>query len=244
MPVPDRGLHVARALAPSILRPRRQDIGQATGAFVRAVLVRHRGRRQALQPLDRAYRRNTFATIFAQHLHRHDHRTTLRLSLGLQPLLRQREVVRPFLAWRARPLSAAPAVPAPRPFDLITRITARERRVEQATTIRALIERAVRAGDRREGVAAPAAPAIRPVAAVPMFVRRLLSPAAARETAAARGPEQPELAGWGPSAIPPRAMSGVTPIPLTPSELSRLTDHVVTAIDRRFIAHRERHGRI
>jgi hypothetical protein len=39
-------------------------------------------------------------------------------------------------------------------------------------------------------------------------------------------------------------MSGVTPIPLTPSELSRLTDHVVTAIDRRFIAHRERHGRI
>jgi hypothetical protein len=34
------------------------------------------------------------------------------------------------------------------------------------------------------------------------------------------------------------------PIPLTPSELNQITDHVVGTIDRRFTAHRERHGRI
>ena len=41
-----------------------------------------------------------------------------------------------------------------------------------------------------------------------------------------------------------RGSAAAVPIPLTPVELNRVTDHVVNAIDRRFTAHRERHGRI
>ena len=92
-----REIRVARGTAARRRPQCRPTIGN-TAAFVRGVLVRHGGRRPLLRPLDRVFRRPFSAAIFARHAHRHDQRASLRINLGVQPLLRQREIVRPFLA--------------------------------------------------------------------------------------------------------------------------------------------------
>jgi hypothetical protein len=101
--------------------------------------------------------------------------------------------------------------------------------------------------------AAPPSPAAPPTVAVParpltMVLRRSTpvtpaagqiavpaAPAPASTEASARG-SAGVTAGWPPAATAPRA------IPLSSRELRELTDHVVTALDQRLIAHRERMG--
>jgi hypothetical protein len=240
MRVTKREMRVARGTASRALR--RQPVVDNTTAFVQGVLLRHGGRHPALQPLDRVFRRPFFATVFARHTHRHDQRVNLRIGFGLQPLLRQREIVRPFLVWHAAtPVPAAAAAPQRSP-DLVTRILARERRVESAATIHTLLERVVRERDRaKPGPSTPPMPP--PAPAVPMIVRRPAAPPVAGEASRPRPPVRPDLVDWDlPAASRPAAAPA--PIPLGPTELSRLTDQVVRAIDHRFTAHRERHGRI
>jgi hypothetical protein len=243
MRAPQRDIRVARGIATRARLQRRLVIGNSAG-FVRGVLARHGGRRPVLRPLDPAFRRPFFAAVFNRHTHRHDQRTNLRIKLGLQPLLRQREIVRPFLAWRVPAPSVPSAAPPYRTPNLVTRILARERRVESATTIRTLVERIVRERSRAEPETSTPPALVRPVPAVPMIVRRPAAPVASSEATRPRPPGRPDLADWGAPAAAPRPVAASTPIPLTPSELGRLTDHVVSAIDRRFTAHRERHGRI
>jgi hypothetical protein len=238
-----RDIRVARGIATRARLQRRPIVG-STAAFVRGVLLRHGGRRPLLRPLDRAFRRPFFAAVVTRHTHRHDQRASLRINLGVQPLLRQREIVRPFLAWRVPATLPSPIAPAWRTPDLVTRILARERRVESATTIRTLVERIVRERSRAEPETSTPPASVRPVPAVPMIVRRPAAPVASSEATRPRPPGRPDLADWGAPAATPRPPAAPAPIPLTPSELGRLTDHVVSAIDRRFTAHRERHGRI
>jgi hypothetical protein len=219
---------------------RRPVIGN-TASFVCSVLLRHRGRRNVLQPLDRVFRRPFFAVVFARHTHQHDERVNLQIGLRLQPLLRQREIVRPFLVWRVAAPAPVAAASSQRSPDLVTRIIARERRVESAATIHSLLERVVRGRDRAE----PCAPIpARPAPAVPMIVRLPAAPAAPGEASRPGPPSHTDVADWGVPTMPPRLTAVPAPIPLNPTELNRLTDQVVRAIDHRFTAHRERHGRI
>jgi len=241
-PPPQRDIRVARGIA-TRARLQRRPIIDNTAAFVHGVLLRHGGRRAVVRPLDRAFRRPFFIAVFARHTHRHDQRANLRINLGLQPVLRQREIVRPFLAWRVPAPPAPTSAPAWRTPDLVTRILARERRVDSATTIRTLVERIVRERDRAEPGTLNPPTSVRPVPAVPMIGRRPAAPVASSEASRPRPPGRPDLGDWGVPVAAPRPVAP-TPIPLTPSELGRLTDHVVSAIDRRFTAHRERHGRI
>jgi hypothetical protein len=243
MRAPLRDIRVARGIVTRAGLQRRPVVGH-TAAFVRAVLLRHGGRRPVVHPLDRAFRRPFCAAVFARHTHRHDHRTNLRINLGLQPLLRQRELLRPFFAWRVPRLAAPAATPAWRPPDLVTRLLARERRVESATTIHSLLERVVRERDRAKPGASTRLMPARAAPAVPMIVRRPAAPPAPSEASHPRPPARPDLTEWGVPRATPRPATAPAPIPLTPGELSRLTDHVVRAIDTRFTAHRERHGRI
>jgi hypothetical protein len=247
MRAPQRDIRVARGIARGIAtraRLQRRPIIASTAAFVRELLLRHGGRRSLLWPLDRAFRRSFFSAVFASHTHRHDQRANLRVTLGVQPLLRQREIIRPFLAWRV-PAPPAPATAlALRTPDLVTRLLARERGVESATTIRTLVERVVRERSRAEPETSIRPASVRPAPAVPMIVRRPAAPPASGEASHPRPPGRPDPSDWGRPVTRPQPAAAPVPIPLTPGELGRLTDHVVSAIDRRFTAHRERHGRI
>ncbi|MBV9201152.1 MAG: hypothetical protein JO320_23265 [Alphaproteobacteria bacterium] len=236
-------MRVARRTASCTLLGSRPVIGN-TAAFVRGVLLRHGGRRPVLQPLDRAFRRPFFAMVFARHTHRHDQRTNLRIGLALQPLLRRREIVRPFVAWRAAAPGAAAAMPPQRSPDLVTRILARERRVESVAAIHTLLERIVREHDRSRPVGPVAPMPAPPAPAVPMIIRRPAAPPLPGEASRPHPHGRSDVADWGVPVAPPRPAVPSAPIPFSPTELSRLTDHVVRAIDHRFTAHRERHGRI
>ena len=238
-----RDIRVARGIVARPSPQRRRIIGN-TAAFVRGVMLRHGGRRPLLRPLDRGFRHPFFAAVFVRHTHRHDQRANLRVNLSVQPLLRQREIVRPFLAWRVPALPPSVNVPAWRTPDLVTRLLARERRVESATTIRTLVERVVRERGRAEPERSTPLGSVRPVPALAMIVRRPAAPPASGEASRPRPPGRPDPADWGVAVATPRPAAAPAPIPLTPGELGRLTDHVVSAIDRRFTAHRERHGRI
>jgi hypothetical protein len=216
-------------------------------AFARAIRAR-RGRRGAgIAPVALAYRQLHAVSAPAQHFHRH----TLNVALHLEPRLaltvRQRVRREPFAAWREAPLvrEREPGAEPPAP-GLVERIFARERRIEATTTVRELVKR-VTATHENVGDAAAAPPAAPPTlvtlpaADPPMIVRRTTPqpPSAAAPPPTARTAEEN---GW--SAKPPRlAPSRAAAVSLSPAELGRLTDEVVQAIDRRFVAHRERQGR-
>jgi len=123
---------------------------------------------------------------------------------------------------------------------LIDHLTARERRIESSTTVKDLLTRVI----ERRAVTMPrrAGAAFRPAPAVPMMVRRLPAPAA-QDAPKPASPPRPRD-DWTTPAAPKLTQTAPTPIPLTPSELGRLTEHVVGALDRKFTAHRERFGSI
>jgi hypothetical protein len=222
-----------------IMRADRQRI------FVGRILAQHAGRRGAMAPLDRVVRRVLPLCVVAQHAARNEYRPTIRVDIRPQRLVRIREAARPFLVWRTVSQAAAArlSVAPPKP-GFFERIFARERRVESIATIRDVVERVVVERSRPASGSSNAAPPQRQAPAVPMIVRRPPSPAPALADVPRQPPTaRPALDEW--SASPARIRSqGSTPIPLSPSELCSLTDRVVDAIDRRFIAHRERHGRI
>ena len=82
---------------------------------------------------------------------------------------------------------------------------------------------------------------------VELVLRRSDSAAVPRREGTGRGSAEMEQAHAAARVVEAGARHATTPaatIPLSPSELSRLTDDVVRALDRRFTAYRERRGAI
>jgi hypothetical protein len=240
-------LHLCRAprVRTTIRPPRCAALALPHMAFARAIIARYRGRRGAARPLDRAFRRISAPTPFICHNMRNDIRLgNVRVDVRLQRQLRIRQAPRPLLAWR-RTSGVAPVPGAlPKP-GLIEPIFARERRVESTISICSIIER--QSSARRVSYSpAPttAKAAVKPVPAVPMIVRHLPPPAPAEQQTVPHPPNRRTPDEWSDAPLRARAQAKAAPIPLTPAELNHITEHVVGAIDRRFVAHRERHGRI
>jgi hypothetical protein len=164
-----------------------------------------------------------------------------RLTLAFQrnttatPLLQWRDAARQTPADR----HAATGLPV-RSTLVVDRLLARTERVEQQTVYerRTTVEREATMWPR-----VPPPPGRRP----DLVVRRtVVMPADVivappRDEPAAR----PAVAGRiERSLAPPAPTAAMTPIPLSPRELSRLTDQVVRAIDRRVLAYQERMGAV
>lgn len=235
----------APAIRTAIRPPRRAGVALSHADFARAIVARYGGRRGASRPLDRAFRRIAAPTAFICHNTRNDLRLGIvRVDVRLQRQLRIREAPRPFLAWR--PMSgAAPASGALPGPGFIERIFARERRVESTVAMRSIIERHT----SEQRISYSPAPAngnspVKPAPAVSMIVRHLPPPAPAEQLPVPLPPHRQTTDDWSDAPSRARVQAKAVPIPLTPAELNQITDHVVGMIDRRFTAHRERHGRI
>ena len=240
--VPRRDLRVTRRMGGRVALWQRPAINRSAVAFVQGILHRYGGRRAMPTPLDRIFRQHVLPVLYAAHSHRHEHRIGLRLH-HLHRVVRETTVIRPFFVDRvvASGTTTGAALPVP---SFVERIFARERRVESTATIRSVVERIVgERGGNRPGVLPPVA-VVRPAPDVPMIVRRPPPLRAQPEPAPASAPQIRVSDDWNTLPGRVRAATAAAPIPLTPLELHRVTDHVVNAIDRRFIAHRERHGRI
>lgn len=251
---------IAARIAPvSSLRSRRREFSRsgtqigggrrrsgAVDAFVASILARHRGSRRGWRPLERNFRLPVRPQpIILRPSHWHEHRLALRVGMLLQRQLRERPAPRPlaagrvvFVAARPMPLTAAfrPAV--------TERIFQRERRIERTRSIASRVERLVikSAAARQPAVADPATYARRPPP-LPMVARRPPEPRA-EPTPSRQSPPRQAIDEWAMAPARLRPAAATTALALDPGELGRLTDHVINAIDRRFTAHRERHGRV
>ena len=223
-----------------------QHLGSRATAFAAAILAR-RGRSVVtlLGPERTARRLHALSTAVHHHHLGDSTRLALRFDIRMTPAMRARAQPAPFLPWIAAP-AAAMTLPAPAAarLSLVQRIVARERRVETSMMMRE--ERRAAVAQQREYAGAPALPPAAPWRARPveMIVHRQRPPAP--EAARAATPAAPQEAAnervvW-PSVV--RLPTVQAPAPLSAAELGRVTDHVVRAIDHRFLAQRERRGRI
>jgi hypothetical protein len=199
---------------------------------------RRGGPRRVAEVLLRRHRPMSMRRVFnvgvTLHLHRRDVNTRLHTI--------ERRIIR---AAATMPIVLRRQTPPPPPARV-------ERMVERAVLQHVLareIRRETLTRDRRSTVvrdvlgrpsaAAPPAPdAARPVE----FILRRTAPAidkTEREQPPAEVRADVFARAFAPAAGLPQAAPA---IPLTPTELARLTDDVVRAIDRRFTAHRERRG--
>ena len=232
-------------MAERMTKPVRFSGCLSAARFVRGIRQRHEARGMVRAPLERFFRRSSATLAFASHIHRHEYRLGLLFERHSHPTARERIVLRSSLVWRngvapATRLAALPRLPQ------VERIIARERRVESTATIQTLIERVV--GERRgerSGRQQPAA-LIAPAPSVPMTVRTAPPLPRVPEQAPLTPPVRPGPESWSgfPARVRSIAASPAEVVPLSPSQIGRLTEQVVNAIDRRFTAHRERHGRI
>ena len=90
--------------------------------------------------------------------------------------------------------------------------------------------------------AAASAPAVPDPARPVEFVLRRTAPAIEQDERRRRAPDVRTDVFARAQTSPGDRQPAAPTIPLSPTELARLTDDVVQAIDRRFIAHRERRG--
>jgi hypothetical protein len=127
--------------------------------------------------------------------------------------------------------------------QLVERIFARQRRLDSTTRVQNLVELMTISRETAR-VVSRQVPLFQPALAVPMITRRMPQPVPPQETRSVQEQAPRSVKVWSTSSDRQPNQSRVAPIPLTPSELSQLTDHVVNAIDRRFTAHRERFGRL
>lgn len=226
-------------------------------AFVRAVSDRHRRSVAGVRDVPTALRR-LHATWLDRSTHRLDVRSSTSTTWTLRPTVQILVGPAPrsaagspaggrleLVPRRDRPPSIRP------PVDrvLVHRFDSRHL-VSTASPSAVQLARSARGGVEDRPLAAPtqrfAGPATpersAAVAAVPTRLRRQSAAAPALEQSPA--PSSPFGPGWELPGNVPGAMAR-TPVPAVPTgpDLDRLTDHVVAAIDRRFVAHRERTGR-
>ena len=182
-------------------------------------------------------------------MHRHYQgdiaRLALRFDIRLAPTMRARARPAPFLPWTGAPhADVAPPAGAAAHLALVQRIVARERRVESSTTMRDVLRDAVARQPERAGAPPASPPPSARARPAEMAVHRLRAPtpeAARTAPPAAPGREADERV-VRPILVRPAAIDATAALSAT--ELGRVTDHVVRAIDRRFVAQRERRGRI
>jgi len=244
-PVRRSDIRVTRDMTDRTKTPARFAGRLAAAAFVRGIRQRHEARKTMQTPLERYFRRGAAMLAFASHIHRHENRLSLLVERHTHPTTRERTVLRSSPVWRDAAAPAVRLLTSPR-LPQVERIMARERRVESSATIQTLIERVVdeRRGERSGQQPAPAR--IAPPPSVPMIVRTTPPQPRAVEPAATAPLGRSGAEPW--NAFPGRGRSVAAgpaeAVPLSPSQIGRLTEQVVNAIDRRFTAHRERHGRI
>ena len=212
--------------------------------FVLGILRRYDGRRAIRAPLERFCRRGSAMLALTSHFHRHQHWLGLHLERHLHRPLRERIVQRSSLVWRvAAPPAATATAAAPAPA-FVERIFSRERRIESTATIQSLVERVVNERHAGRPGAEPAIARIKAAPAIPMLVRKPPAPPTSPEQIASPRTEGFATESWGSQRLRARNVESPEAAPFSPAQISRLTDQVVNAIDRRFTAHRERHGRI
>jgi hypothetical protein len=240
-------MRVTRGLSSHVRALRRRAIGGAAVlSFARAIVDRHVQCCAVITPVDCAIRQPRTLAGDAHQFHHHDYKLALRFDVRLVRQVRERFSARPFLARHtiaARPPHAAPGART-NLRNLIERIFARERRIESTTTIREMLARVVAERGVAEERPAAACPVRRPAPAIEMVVRRPIAPTPPEATASVPVRVKPQTDDWSAGPARPRAFAAATPIPLTPTEIGRLTDQVVSAIDQRFVAYRERRGEI
>jgi hypothetical protein len=235
------------------LRPMRRGSRMDGGSsrisgFVAAVLARHASGNARVPGTDRVTRRHgMLGASVARHTHLHVLQMRVHLAFRLAPHFRTRPDAAPLRAW-ARPGGDGESLhPTSAHARMLERIVARERRVHTTANIRELLRDAVTASAApRRTPSSDAAPAPPPRPhAVEMVVRR------SSNTIAPEAPAAPPTAPpatprdtWAIPLTPLRPSPSITPIPLSPIELGRLTDRVVRALDRRAMAERERQGRV
>src|SRR6185437_11428618 len=180
---------------------------------------------------DRTSRRlQGFATTTHHHHHADRHTSfAIRCEIAVMPAMRTRARPAPFLPWTTASATATPAAPERATPSLIERITAREHRVESSTTVHDILRDAV-APER--AIASSPSPVTRlrtpPVA---MIVR---SPRSAPSAAPPGGPIEPPRAEPEERFMRPSVVrAGAMPMQpaLSATELGRVTEHVVRAID-------------
>jgi len=208
---------------------------------VQRILARHGRRIAQARSQERVFRRPPAAPGAIHYLTTGGHRVAWRLNVHVARHSHFHDAGRRTVMDHIFHSRAAPARTLVTRRDvLIDHLTARERRIESSTTVKDLLTRVI----ERRAVTMPrrAGAAFRPAPAVPMMVRRLPAPAA-QDAPKPASPPRPRD-DWTTPAAPKLTQTAPTPIPLTPSELGRLTEHVVGALDRKFTAHRERFGSI
>ena len=214
-----------------------------TPAFVRGVLGRGAAGAAIARPVDMALR--AIGRPVVTQITNVDSRLDLRIAFTtrLMPAVRSRTRVEPMVPWTpATPAGDAhqPASPDAGPA-IVERITERTRRVE--VPARALPE------PSSMGPTGPARIAgllARPSSAMPqgLTVRRtvVVLPAPRGEGAEDRPLPPPRTDRVSPGAVHRSVDVSRLAIPLSPSELGRLTDDVVRVLNNRVVAHRERQG--
>lgn len=219
--------------------------GSRVAAFVASLLARHARGVTTLFGPERVMRRQLAHAVAARHYHQGDTtRLALRFDIRLAPVTRTRAEAAPFLPWRATP--DGDAAPTARPTahsEMVRRIVARDRRVRTATTMREVLREATAPQATLAGAQAVPPPPLPRTRPVEMVVHRPRNPA---YDASARTPPtlstRPETEER--TVLPVIRQAATASPQLSVTELGRVTDHVVRAIDRRFVAQRERRGRI
>jgi hypothetical protein len=207
-----------------------------TSAFAAAIVARHDSGTVRPPGLERTMRQRSWPIVAVQ---RHNHAGVLhfspRIAITLMPTVRTRSAQEPLLPWRADKKAAQSPRTEARQAAL-RRILAREQRVRPGVAPQDILREALGA--------APAAqertvqrPRFKPVE---MASRRLPSAPKPERAAPDVAPERKYVERDEPLV---RLRPIPVPASLTATELGRVTDHVVRALDRRLVAQHERRGR-
>ena len=239
-----RAMHARTAVIAAPTR-RRGGMRCATGAFVARLLERGAVVLATVRPLQMALRAaaggsETTLTHLTAGV---DLRFTF--TTVLSPVIRSRSRREPMSAWLPAPaIVAAGEATEPQETSLLERIMSRERRIEvyhPAPPASAAFSAAVAMVPAN--MRSPAPPS---ATHSELVVRRsvVVLPPAEREAPTESSPFSPR----GERLHHRRTADVKGParptIPLSPSELTRLTDDVVRVLDSRVVAHRERRGAI
>ena len=232
-----RDIRVTRAWR-TALGSKRQ--GSRISGFAAAVLARYARNVATLFGPERVMRRHAARAASVRHFHRDGGVTVQpRFDIRLIPVVRTRAIPATLAPWRVTtPSSDAPA-PPPR-HAALQRIMARERRLDSTTPMQSVLHDIVALpllGGETSHVPVR-------VKKLEMAVRRPPAPVAEAPPPRSKVADPAGAGDWNSAPSTSRPVTIAASFPLSATEIGRVTDHVVRAIDRRVVAIRERHGRI
>jgi hypothetical protein len=179
--------------------------------------------------------RRVFNVSIGVHVHRGDRSTHVHTF--------EQRVVRvaatmPIVFRRQTPPPSFPGAMRVIEHEVLQRVLARE--VRRETLMRDRRSTIVREGLDNPSSVVPRIPD--PVAAVEFVLRRIAPVVEKVERGRSITDVRPQVFARAQAPAGDGRQATAPTIPLSPTELARLTDDVVRAIDRRFVAHRERRG--